>query len=380
MSPDKISINVKEFAKLLASSGWKRIQLWNRSAAIYKKEEGDRLWQVTLPETTEFRDYDEVILKAISEYADSEGISREEALLTAQYPNSDIIYLRTNDNRTQAGSITMDAAVRIYDNAKKLFIATAMDIINPKTEHKGRQPQKVSSFINNCRFGQTEIGSYIIPVVCPLQNLDDASDNAEQLSLFSDEDDLSDSFTRKVTAKLMDNLGIISDCINNDGDIEALANRPADSVISINFIEALKELNDIDNDAAALDFHISWAHRAPENRSKVQAASFSRNMTPILEAASRRLSEHVKPDISIIGRIKALKSTPDAAERKNGKAEIVYLDDADRKKTSRIILGKEDYDLAIEAHRRGLLVKVEGKTSAESENTYNAISISILEA
>ena len=44
-----------------------------------------------------------------------------------------------------------------------------------------------------------------------------------------------------------------------------------------------------------------------------------------------------------------------------------------------IILGEEDYDLAIEAHRRGLLVKVEGKTSVESENTYNAISISILE-
>ena len=106
------------------------------------------------------------------------------------------------------------------------------------------------------------------------------------------EEDLSDSFTRKVTAKLMDNLGIISDCINNDGDIEA-----ADSAISINFIEALKELNDIDNDAAALDFHISWAHRAPENRSKVQTASFSRNMTPILEAASRRLADHVKPDI-----------------------------------------------------------------------------------
>ena len=88
----------------------------------------------------------------------------------------------------------------------------------------------------------------------------------------------------------------------------------------------------------------------------------------------------MKPDISIIGRIKALKSTPDAAERKNGKAEIVYLDDADRKKTSRIILGKEDYDLAIEAHRRGLLVKVEGTTSEETKNTYNAISISILEA
>ena len=44
------------------------------------------------------------------------------------------------------------------------------------------------------------------------------------------------------------------------------------------------------------------------------------------------------------------------------------------------IIAEEDYDLAIEAHRRGLLVKVEGKTSVESENTYNAISISILEA
>ena len=124
--------------------------------------------------------------------------------------------------------------------------------------------------------------------------------------------------------------------------------------------------------------HLKGA-RTPENRSKVQAVSFSRNITPILEVASRRLADNVKPDISIIGRTKTLKSTLAAAERRNGKAEIVYLDDADRKKTSRIILGKKDYDLVIEDHRRELLSKSK-EQHQWNRRTHITQSISILEA
>lgn len=373
------NINLIEFSKLLISSGWKKVPFKKDYIAIYKKESEDDFFQISLPQTNEFRNYDNVVLEAIAEYAKSEGISNNEALLTVQYPNSDILHLRINDDQIQAGSITMDAAVRIYDNAKKLLTATAMDIIDPKNMHKGRQPQTVGSFVNNCRFGQTEIGSYVIPVVCPLQNLDENSDDAQQLSLFSDEDILSESFTRQVTSRLMDNLGIISNCVKNEGNLEDITNRPSDKIISSNFLEALEELNDMQDADDFLDFHISWARRAPNNRSETQDIEFNRDIKPILSAASNKLKDDIRPDISILGRITKLKSVPDATERKEGTVEIVYIDDQSHKKTAKVILGKEDYNLAVDAHKKGNLVRIAGTTDKGLKNTYKALSISIIE-
>ena len=374
-----VNINLNEFSKLLLSSGWKKIPFRKDYIALYKKESEDQFFQIALPQTRSFRDYENVVLAAIDEYAKSEGIPQKEALLTVQYPNSDILNLRINDDQIQAGSITMDAAVRIYDNAKKLLTATAMDIIDPKKTHNGRQPQAVSSFISNCRFGQTEIGSYIIPVVCPLQSLDESTEDAQQLSLLSDEETLSYSFTRQVTSRLMDNLGVINDCVRNEGNLEAIIDRPSEKIISSNFIEALEELNEMKNPEDYLDFHISWARRAPANRSEIQNMSFSRDIKPILSAASGKLKDTVRPDISVLGRITKLQSIPEASERKDGTVEVVYLDEHSRKKSSKFILGKEDYYLAIDAHRRGNQVRIGGTTAQGFKNTYKALSVSIIE-
>lgn len=66
----------------------------------------------------------------------------------------------------------------------------------------------MSQFINNCKFGQTEIGSYVVSVVCPFAELDDA-EGYKQLSIFSEEEQCADSLTRKVTNRIMSNVSFI---------------------------------------------------------------------------------------------------------------------------------------------------------------------------
>ena len=373
------SINPIEFAKLLTASEWVRIPYKKEYMAIYQKKTESSFWQITLPRTKDFRNYPEVMANAIDEYARSEGITADEALLIVQYPNSDILHIRINDPEIHAGSITIDTAVSVYDNARKLLTATAMDIISPRITHQGRLPQKVNAFIGNCRFGQTEIGSYIVPVVCPLQNLDEESDNAEQLSLFDDDAFLSDSFTRQVTSRLMDNLGVITECMKDNGDIDLLAKREKDKIISTNFLEAFAELNELEEPEASLDFHISWSQRATAHRSNTQRASFSRDVQPILSAASSRMKNIIHPDVSVFGKIKSLEAQPDAQERKDGSVTIVYIDENAKSRTIAAKLNKEDYDLALVAHRKGFPVKFTGKKSRNKKNTYEEISFSVFE-
>lgn len=71
----------------------------------------------------------------------------------------------------------------------------------------------MSQFINNCKFGQTEIGSYVVSVVCPFAELDDA-EGYKQLSIFSEEEQCADSLTRKVTNRIMSNVSFIKNTID----------------------------------------------------------------------------------------------------------------------------------------------------------------------
>lgn len=66
----------------------------------------------------------------------------------------------------------------------------------------------VQKFLSDCRFGQTEIGSYVVSVVCPFAELNEG-EGYKQLSIFSDEEQCAESLTRKITNKVMKNITIV---------------------------------------------------------------------------------------------------------------------------------------------------------------------------
>ena len=96
----------------------------------------------------------------------------------------------------------------------------------------------VQKFLSNCRFGQTEVGSYVVSVVCPFAELDENEDY-KQLSIFSDEERCANSLTRKVTSRDMENISFIKNHIDN-GELEKLVLQNEDRMISANFYEALR--------------------------------------------------------------------------------------------------------------------------------------------
>lgn len=154
-------------------------------------------------------------------------------------PNTDILKIRIDKKEMESGNIMFDDAIQLFVNAKKLIAATALDVINPKKTHYGRINEPVQKFLSQCRFGQTEIGSYVISVVCPFVDFSE-TEGYRQLSIFSDEEQCVNSLTRKVTNRLMANVAVIKQGIDDD-NLESLVNY--DSPISSNFYEALNGLS-----------------------------------------------------------------------------------------------------------------------------------------
>lgn len=360
-------INPHAVVKYLKDTGWIQYKTKKEYIKIFQKiTDKDEFYQVIIPIDKELADYKQAMFEAIEQIAFLEGQSTEQLMLYLLNPNTDILKIRLQKKDVEAGSILFDDAINLFENAKKLIAATAQDVLHPRYIHQGRQEEAVSQFINNCKFGQTEIGSYIISVVCPFAELDD-SEEYKQLSIFSDEEQCANSLTRKVTNRIMSNVSTIKNNIDN-GEFEKLISDDEETMISANFYEALTGMN-ISGQDTAVEFIAQWSPVVKRNRCDQDRVVLTHDYYEPITRTIEKLRETINTHSKIVGRVKKLESIPDASKRTNGKVTIVYLDENDNKKTVRLQLARDDYNKAIEAHESGSHVEVIGEIEDNGKRT-----------
>lgn len=364
------------FAKYLKDTGWALFQTKRENIKIFQFERNDDFFQVIIPMERRLNDYREAMYKAVETVAKVEAKSIEQVMLYLLNPNTDILKIRLEKKDVEAGNILLNDAICVYENAKRLLAATALDILHPKKYHQGRMDDCVLKFLSNCRFGQTEVGSYVISVVCPFAELDENEDY-KQLSIFSDEEQCANSLTRKVTSRVMENISLIKNHIDN-GELDKLILQNEDRIISANFYEALGGLN-LDSDGADVEFIAEWSPIV-KNVSNVRSrVMLTHDYYQPIETTIERLKDETNKSTRIIGRIKKLESSPDVQKRKIGKITVVYLDENDKRKTVTVNLNKNEYDKAIKAHERGFHVEIVGEISCGRNASMTCESFAVIE-
>lgn len=289
-------------------------------------------------------------------------------------PLSDILRLRVYGSSAKEGSLFMEDAINLYENARKLLTATAMDIVRPRLLHSGRPPANIADFISKCRFGQTEIGSYVVSVVCPIARLDPTE--TLQLTLHDEKSVCAESITRQVVNKLVTSVTTVKEAVIK-GNLEDVINQNAESntCISANFLDALSGIS-IYQEQSSLDIAAKYAPTIKLNTLPNAMVSIDHEYyAPINTAVKniKRVQEREEAFIGLIGQCKAL---PDLAVRKQGSITLVYLDKYGNPKTTPlVILPLEDYNSAVTAHNNGKMVKVVGtllndSTGKKIESSY----------
>lgn len=368
-------INPLAFSKYLKDTGWIQFQSKRTNVRIFQLEVGAEFFQAIIPTEKNLSDYKQAMYKAVENVAVAEKKSVEQVMLYLLNPNTDILKIRLEKKEIEAGNILFDDAIRLYENAKKLLAATALDIIHPKKYHQGRMDDSVLKFLSNCRFGQTEIGSYVVSVVCPFAELNEEN-GYKQLSIFSDEEQCADSLTRQVTSRVMNNIIEIKKQIDG-GNMDSLVSREKDAVISVNFYEALNGLN-LDSEGADVEFIAEWSPVVKNMNCLENRIILSHDYYQPIESVISKLKEEKNKSTRIIGRIKKLESSPDVEKRTMGKVTIVYLDEDDKRKTVTAKLEKDDYDKAIDAHACGNHVEIVGELAGGRNATITCESFCII--
>ena len=351
-------INPFSISKYLEDTGWQFIPRKSTDVKVFQHKIDGQLFQLTIPMDKKLSDFKEATYNAVKIIAQFERKPLEQVFLYLLNPNSDILKIRIEAPKVEAGNILLDDAINVYQNAKKLLGATALDILHPRRYHQGRMDDSIIKFLSECKFGQTEVGSYVISVICPFSNFDE--DGYNQLSIFSDAEQYANSLTRQVTSRIIENIDTIKGNIDA-GRISQLIDN--DIMISANFYEALMGMN-LGTEGTNVEFWTEWSPVVkPTITAQKSPIVLTHDYYQPIEAVKNSLKGRTKKATKIVGRIKRMESLPDAKQRKNGKITVVYLNEDDSARQVSAQLEKTDYQRAIEAHENGWYVELVGELS-----------------
>jgi hypothetical protein len=283
-----------------------------------------------------------------------------QVLTDLSIPPADTVRFRVINRDTLGGTISFLEGFNLLESAKKALFTTACDILQPEKYHKRLGLKGAQQFIEECRLGQTEKGSFIASVICPFLN-QSPEDKAFQLSIFNQAEEFKHSLTRKITKRLMSSLVYIKDAIDK-GEENRIVDLEGEYIISGNFLESLVELNSA-KESTEIEIITSWSILAEEQPQIANSIKFSNDYIPVLENIISKIRPIDKGTIDdFVGKISLTKADPDIHSRNDGEIILNYiLGDEEKVSKARVILPSQEYDQACEAHKQGKSVKISGK-------------------
>lgn len=349
-----------ELQAYLRNTGWARIEAPKQSIALFQKQIGNNFFETLLPLSKDYSDYTYRIVDVLENIAQAENREVHQVLTDLSIPPGDTVRFRVINKDTVGGTISFLEGFNLLEGAKKALFTTACDIVQPEKYHKRLGLKGAQQFIEECRLGQTEKGSFIASVICPFVN-QTPEDKAQQLSIFNQAEEFRHSLTRKVTTRLMSSLAEIKSAIDR-GEENRIVDLEGENIISGNFLESIVELNST-KETTEIEIITSWSVFAEEQPQIARAIKFSNDYIPVLE----NIISKVKPidkgfEDDFVGKISLTKADPDIHSRTEGEIILNYIiGDEEKVSKARVILSNEDYDKACEAHKQGKSVKIRGK-------------------
>jgi len=351
-------LNFLAVQSYLKNTGWERTKSKREHVALFTKAIENDFLEIQLPLSRNFYDYPQALFSALQILSDSESRDTEQILSDLLLPPSDVIRYRVANEDTEAGTISFEDGYNLLQSAKKSLYTTACDILQPELYHKRLGFKGANQFIEQCRLGQTERGSFIASIICPFIN-ETVEDKPTQLTLFANSEELNQSFTRKVTTQLMNSLKIIKEVIEND-EISKLINGETEVVISANFLESIVEVNQFKG-GGELEVISTWASVSPIKISIPNRISINKEFIPAIENIIEKIIPKDEGEFGeFVGKISQVKAEPDATKRKEGEVTFNFIGDNEMAIKAKIILNAEDYKTACEAHEFGKNVVVNG--------------------
>jgi hypothetical protein len=347
-----------ELAAYLRQKGWSLKTADARWALYAKPVDGEEI-VFEVPQLAAAPDFARVVGFLLDDIARFEQRNAASVLRDVKASSVDIVRLSIEGSSTRDGRIPVEAGHRVYDAARDLLLAAACSVIDPRPAFAKRKPEEAMSLLGRARFGQTEIGSFVLTMECAIAP-------RLQQPMPGVDNDPDAPFERKTCLRLAHALTGAERAARQSaasGRLDPFRDRVKDGV-SANLCEAVAEVLEATS-ADALRAGFSFASSRPLLREVPSGAAFSADIAAVLREASTQLREEASyPATEIVGTIVGLKSDDSAA---GGGVDLrVHLEGRQRK--VRVSLEPAAYQEALTAHRDGALVRCLGDLEREGRS------------
>ncbi len=334
----------------LRTTGWILTGVYRDSASIWKHNGH----QVMVPQETAFADYARRLADVMEVLAETESRSPLEILRDLTTSTADVVRVRLTSPSIVDGSVSLEAGVSLIESSRDLVLSAARAAVCPRAYYRSRLPWEADEYIRRVRLGQTEIGSYVVTVVCPVSPELHAAD-----SLASVEEPFDRRVTRTLAGALHKTTGAAREAALNS-DMKPFTTAVADGV-SANLCSALVEMGEsLDDGQVEIDF--SWSRSRQKPAVATSRVIVPSDAIPLMREAARVLREtYSDDDFELIGPVIRLESTSVA----HGGSVIVYAPVGDTWRKVLVHLQHTDYDLAVNAHGQGETIRCKGKLQKE---------------
>lgn len=340
------------------ATGWQRVQEVQGDIAVYHRANAE-YDEIIVPQNPNYSDYALRMAEAIDVLSATEHRLPGEIVADLLLPPADVLRFREDGPETQDGGIGLQEGIRLLSSVRKILLAAACDIVQPQRFHPRLSLAEAVQFVDSCRLGQTERGSFVATCICPLDVVPGVSATINaQLALLPEL--RPEPFTRRVTTTLMSALEQVTRFINADQAERLISPHAGDVVVSSNFYQALAEMQP---SASRTSLHVAstWS-RALTLPSK--ALPVSVHLRPEYFPLVAQVAETLRPDYKpiaglFVGRVEALNGETDAEGRMQGEIEIEFLQNEEAIR-ARVELSAEDYAQACDAHKNSEIVLVSG--------------------
>jgi hypothetical protein len=350
--PNSLSrLSLIDVRSYLTTRGWRNSGRYGSVANIFVNVgANNQKYEILLPVRPELKDYAARMSDIVTVLAEYEVRSQLEVYHDLIMGGFDVVRFRAPE-ADDAGTIRFENGVALYDSAKDVIAAATNAAIKPKRAYRGNSSERAKNYLGSLRLGQTEIGSYVLTVLSPVQPaLED-----DQLQMFSDIPSDTDPFERVVTRTLDRALSATKSAIEEataSGKLDPFESA-VDSGVSANLCDAIAKLVDEGN---GVSISVSWSHVRPAP-SAAASYSFTRdNARVLIEAAGAFRAREPQSDTTIEGFVIGLHREHMEFD---GKAKIRgFVDGRVRTLSAQFIL--PDYRKVTDAHDRKLRVRVDG--------------------
>jgi hypothetical protein len=339
-----------DLAGYLLPKGWEHISTNDYWAKYAKPSEPGLIIEV--PQKYGAAGYAKSVELLLVDLARLESRSAEAILRDVLAASLDVIRIAIQSLATVDGKIPIEAGRRVFDATRDLLLAAACSVLDPRPVFTSRKPDEAMRLLDRAKFGQTEVGSFVVTVECSVPP------RLGQGTLWAEDEDYDASLERLTTLQLAHALSAAKTACQ-----EAAASSKVDPFfehleqgVSANLCESIAELIDAAS-AQSVTMSVTFAARRPVSQAVPIVTAFAADNAAVLREAARRLRQDATYEsIELIGTlIKLARTSPTVI------GDVVLRTDVDGKRRDvHIRLEADSYQKAIEAHREGALVRVVG--------------------